>query len=256
VRSIALAFAAAALAAAADMPPMANTGAPLAVQFKCDAEQLDAAGLDCTPDRPCHVYLELTALEVVGAKVFVIGNLHTRNATLSSILLGTSDEGKTWTEPYDRLPLTALEGIQFIDFEHGWIAGETAQPVPRDPFFLITADGGKTWKRQFVFEEDHPGAVESFQFRSASEGVLVLDTESPGDRHELYQTRTGGAEWTLQTKSSKPLASQAARLSDENSDWRIRADARTSTYDIEKRSGDAWQPMVRFVINVAVCGGQ
>jgi hypothetical protein len=255
VRPIALAFAVVA-AAAADTPPLANTGAPIALAFHCDSAQFDAAGADCTTDQPCYVYLELTALEVVGAKVFVIGNLHTRSATLASVLLESADEGKSWTEPYERLPLTALEGIQFIDFEHGWIAGETVQPLPRDPFFLVTSDGGKSWRRQFVFEDDHPGAVESFQFRSATEGSVVIDTESPGERHQLYQTRTGGADWTLERKSASPLPQQPARLSDTNSAWRLRADEQASTYDIEKRSGEAWQAIARFAIEAAVCRGE
>src|SRR5581483_3576454 len=141
----------------ADIAVIENTGKPIAIPFQCDAQQLDEAGLSCTPDDPCKVFLELSGIETVGAKIFLTGNLHTPTTTLSSVFLESADNGRTWTEPYDRMPLTALEGVQFIDFERGWAAGETVQGVPRNPFFLVTTDGGRTWRRQPVFEDDEPG---------------------------------------------------------------------------------------------------
>jgi photosystem II stability/assembly factor-like uncharacterized protein len=233
-----------------------NAGAPVAVPFQCDVQQLDAAGAECTGSQPCRVFLELTAMEVVGAKIFVIGNLHTGSTTLASIVLASADEGATWKEPAERMPLSALEGIQFIDFERGWIAGETVQPVPRDPFFLITGDGGRTWKKQFIFQdEDHPGSVESFDYDSPANGTLVIDSGAPGDRHELYRTSSGGSEWKLERRSATPMASAGARLKDSNTDWRIRADGRAGTYNVEKHGADGWQAVARFTIEAAVCTG-
>ena len=116
----------------------------------------------CTAAEPCPVYVELTALEVIGPKVFVTGNLHTERSTLASLLVASEDGGRSWSEPAARIRTASLDQIQFIDFETGWISGQTVQGRPRDPFFLVTTDGGKSWRQRFVFDESHPGVIEQF----------------------------------------------------------------------------------------------
>jgi len=255
VRHAAVLLMAVAVAAAPQTAVIENAGKPLAVPFHCDAEKLDEAGLSCSPEEPCRIYLELSGVEVVGAKVFLTGNLHTATTTLESIVLVSADNGHTWTEPYERMPFTSLEGVQFIDFQRGWIAGETVQPVPRNPFFLITGDGGKTWRRLPVFEEDHPGAVEGFWFGSRDGGRLLIDSGAPADRHELYETTTGGTDWVLRSRSSAPVALHAGHPRDGATDWRIHAERNPSTYRIERRAGGAWQPLAEFLIEPASCAG-
>jgi len=236
---------------AADTPPLENTGQPIAVPFQCNAQQLDEAGLTCTSDDPCHVYLELTGIDSAGDKLFLTGNLHTRVTTLSSIVLESADGGRTWTEPVERTPLTSLEGIQFIDFSRGWIAGESVQPLPRDPFLLITNDGGRSWQKQAIFEDEHPGSIEAFHFDSHEKGSLEIDTGLPTDRHQFYETSNGGAAWTLARKSSSAMALRGQRSS-----WSYHADARNGTYKIEKQGGDPGAPAAAFLIEVTDCRGE
>ena len=141
-----------------------NTGTPIAIPFSCTDDDTREGGLTCSAEQPCPVYLELSGVETALNRVFLSGNLHTADATLFSILLVSEDSGKTWTEPFPRTRATLLEEIQFIDFQNGWVAGANVQGVPRDPFLLMTNDGGKSWTERPIFEESRAGVVERFWF--------------------------------------------------------------------------------------------
>jgi hypothetical protein len=87
--------------AAADEPKptvIQNAGKPMAVGFQCTNDDIQWAGLSCSEEAPCPVYLELTAVESVGNKIFAAGNIHSATSTLYSILLASDDAGKTWRE--------------------------------------------------------------------------------------------------------------------------------------------------------------
>ncbi len=100
-RRAALLFALASLLRA--QTPLENNGKPMRVVYECTAADTQAAGLGCSEEDPCPVYLELANVEAVGRKIFVTGNLHTPMATLYSILLASEDGGNTWTEPHPRM---------------------------------------------------------------------------------------------------------------------------------------------------------
>lgn len=226
-----------------------NLGSPMRVAFQCTEEDTREAGLGCTEANPCPVYLELSSAESVLNRVFVAGNLHTADATLYSILLASEDGGKTWTEPQPRLRFTAFEQIQFIDFETGWVAGANVQGVPRDPFFLVTGDGGKTWRQRPVFDESRTGVVERFRFDSKTSGMLWIDTKL---RHELYETMTGGDSWALRQSSKAPIAAGRARPPVEAA-TRIRTDAKAKAYFVEKQQAGKWIPLAAFLVQAGTC---
>src|SRR5579871_2423135 len=167
---------------------------PVKVEYSCTPEDIDSFGLACSAEDPCAVFLELSSVEAVGAKLFVAGNLHTERTTLYSVVLASEDGGATWTEPHKRMRASALEQIQFVDFANGWISGQVIEPLPKDPFMLITADGGKTWRQKPMFEDSRFGSVAQFWFESKTSGELVID-HAP--KHEVYQTNTGGENWEL-----------------------------------------------------------
>ena len=116
-----------------EKPPLQNTGKPMVVEFRCSEEDIQLAGLSCSPDDPCPLYLELSAVEAVGNRVFLAGNLHSSSTTLYSVLLASDDAGKTWREPYERIRAAGLDRIQFVDFESGWISGEVLSQRTRPP---------------------------------------------------------------------------------------------------------------------------
>ena len=227
---------------------------PGRIDYGCPAEDIDALGLTCSPEDPCSVFLELSSVQAVGAKLFLAGNLHTASTTLYSILLMSEDGGKTWTEPFRRLPSAALVQMQFVDLEHGWVSGHIVEPLPRDQFMLLTTDGGKTWHQQPLFEDSHFGSIAQFWFDSPTQGALVLDrSQGNTTRYDLYETMTGGESWTpKETSSSTPLRLKKAPPAD-SSNWRVRADAVTKTYRVERGAGGKWETAASLAIHVADC---
>jgi hypothetical protein len=229
--------------------PLENTGKPMRAAYECTKEVKQAAGLGCSEDDPCPVYLELEDVEAVGNKLFVTGNLHTPMATLYSILLGSDDEGKTWSEPHMRLLTSGLDQIQFVDFQNGWISGANLQNAPRDPFLLLTTDGGKTWRERPIFEESRVAAIEHFAFDSPQHGTLLIDARLDNGQRELYETHTGGESWAIQENSGPPPRAPKAKPPA----WRVRADAVSHSYVIEKSENNRWQKIASFLVNVATC---
>jgi len=218
----------------------------------CAPEDEDALGLTCSESEPCPVFLELASAEAIGASLFVTGDLHTQNTTMFGVLLQSDDQGANWTEPNRRLRSAALEEIQFVDSQHGWVSGVKLEPLPRDPFLLVTADGGKTWTESPLFDETTFGSIQQFWFDSATDGELVLDkSQGAGKRYERYATRTGGASWELEEADNKPIR-LATEKPKENAGWRVRAG--DDAYLVERRSGDgAWRTAARFAIRAGEC---
>src|SRR5260370_25995185 len=116
----------------ADTPAtLENTGKPMRVPMVCPRDDFQALGLVCAEDEPCPLYVELNAVESTGAHLFIAGNIHTSTATLSSLLLGSSDGGKTWTEAHPRIRFASLEHIQFLDLANGCTSARRIHILPR-----------------------------------------------------------------------------------------------------------------------------
>ena len=231
---------------------------PVRVPFDCSPEQAEAFGLNCSEDRPCPVYLELASAAGVAGRVFVAGNLHTSDTTLFSLLLVSEDDGVSWTEPVARLHNAALEQIEFLDSPAssmvGWISGESIDPLTRNPFLLMTADGGKTWRQKVLFEEAKFGAIAQFHFASKNDGEMLLDlTQGKAKRTESYSTHTGGESWELQGRGPALRLAGAPRAIE----WRVRADASSATYRVEHLANSAgsrvWESVANFAVHVTDC---
>jgi hypothetical protein len=232
--------------------PLENSGKPMRVVYECTAADTQAAGLGCSEEDPCPVYLELSNIEAVGGKIFITGNIHTPMATLYSILLASEDGGNTWSEPHPRMHASGLDQIQFLDFQNGWISGANLQGAPRDPFLLITNDGGKTWRDRPVFEETRVAAIERFLFDTPANGTLLIDARLDNGKRELYETRNAGDSWAIQPAAADPMrVSNKRQVSGPG--WRVRTDAATHSYVIEKSENNRWQKVASFLVNIASC---
>ena len=229
-----------------------NAGKPMHIPFECTEADTQASGLSCSEEEPCPVYLELTGIEPVGNKLFLPGNLHTSTTTMFSILLATEDTGKTWSEPHPRIRSSGLDQIQFIDFQNGWISGANLQSAPRDPFLLLTTDGGKTWRQRPIYEDSRLGVIERFWFDSTRDGTMLVDARLESNVHELYETRTGGESWSLRRASADPIPFPRAKETGPFG-WRIRADAATNSYAVEKSEGQHWQKIASFLVHAGSC---
>jgi len=232
--------------------PLRNTGEPMTVPFQCTDEDIAQAGLSCTEEAPCPVYAELTAVAALGSKIFISGNLHSDSITMYSLLLESDDGGETWTEPFARIRGASFDFVQFPDFEHGWVSGEMLQPLARDPFFLITSDGAKTWRRRPIFDDGTAGSVQSFWFDSPTTGSMVIDKGSGTARYQLYESPTSGDTWSIRESSPKPIRIKSAPPSGTGA-WRLRTDAKSHAFHLEKAAGEAWKTVASFLVAAPSC---
>lgn len=233
-----------------------NAGKPMLVDFHCTDDDIQYFGMSCSEDEPCPIYLELTAFEPVGNQLFAAGNIHTSINTLYSIVVASNDGGKTWREPYERMRGAGLDHVLFKDFEYGWISGQNLHPLPRDPFLLLTTDGGKSWRRRPVFDDNRSGSVQQIWFDSRTAGSLIFDRGQSGEegmRYELHETATGGDGWMVREASEKPIRIRRMPTAAENPDWRLRADAASKSYRIEKRVGSQWTAAASFLVDIGSC---
>ena len=240
--------------AAAPVPPvLENAGKPMLAPFRCTEEDIRLAGLTCSEEDPCPVYLELSAVESSGIRIFSAGNIHSGTATLFSILLGSDDNGNTWREVHSRIRGASLDHIQFADADTGWASGLSLFPLPQDPFLLQTTDGGKTWRQHAIFSESRIGTIQQFFFEDKKNGALIIDRGlgSDGDRYELYESPDSGDSWGIKETNVKPLRLKRAPLV--ASDWRVRADGPTKAFHLEHRQGQRWVSMAAFLVNLGVC---
>ena len=239
-------------------PPAAleYAGKPLVVPFKCTEEDIQLAGLTCSDDDPCPIYLELAAVGSTGSKIVVAGNFHSAAVTMFSTLLASEDGGRTWREPHDRIRAAGLDRVQFLDSDTAWVAGEKLQPLPMDPFLLLTTDGGRSWRQRSIFSEtaeNRLGTIQQFWFTSKDSGSLIIDRGSgaDGDRYELYESPDGGQSWSFKQSSTKPLTLRRAPVV--STEWRLRVDSRTQSYRVERRSGERWTDVAAFAVKVGAC---
>jgi len=242
--------------AAASQPILENTGKPLLLPFQCTTEDIQWAGLSCSEDEPCPVYLELSAATSAGDKFYAAGNIHFSSVTLYSVLLGSEDAGHTWRELHERIRGAGLDHLQFYDADTGWAAGEQLSPLPRDPFLLLTTDGGKTWRQQPVLSDsadNHFGFIQQFYFSSKESGSLIIDHGQGTDvgRYGLYESPNAGGTWTIKEESTKPLAIKNAPAGP--ADWRVRADAASQSFHLEHRQAERWTSKTAFAVNLGSC---
>ena len=237
-------------------PVMEYLGKPIQIPFACTEEMMSAFGMSCTDEQPCRIFSEISGFQPLGDKLFLTGNIHDGASTMFSLLLASSDRGRTWTEPVERIKSAGLDRVYFFDLEAGWISGHTLQAIPRDPFYMVTTDGGKTWRNRPVFSEPRIGAIERFWFESRKSGSMLMDRvqgAGAGGRYERYETMTGGESWAIREVSSKPLQLKGAREVVANPDWRLRADSASHAHTIENREAGRWRKVTAFSVDVGEC---
>jgi photosystem II stability/assembly factor-like uncharacterized protein len=232
-------------------------GAPLKLPLECRYADLLRAGLVCNQDVPCDLSLELVGVRGSKTSVFAIGNIYTPAATVSSILLGSHDGGKTWIEAAARIPAASLEIIQFADDENGWVGGQEKDIDDSSlPFFFITQNGGRYWDRRNVWDAsaDRSGAILDFYFESPRHGFVVIERlTTDEDSYELYETMNGGRSWSPRRISGeKPTIRRGLSVPDEV-EWRLSEEKSGETYDIETRDGDAWRKVASFSSDIGAC---
>ena len=237
-------------------PVLENQGKPMSLAFQCTPEDIDWAGLTCSAEDPCPVYLELSAVESVGQRIFAAGNIHSATVTLYSALLASDDAGQTWREAHPRIRGAGLDRIDFIDAESGWTTGQLLFPLPQDPFLLVTSDGGKTWRQRSIFSESREsrfGTIQQLSFSSRRDGTLIVDRGpgSDGDRYEAFESSDGGDSWTIKQTSTKPIPLKLPVA--KPPEWRLRSDGPSQSFHVEHRQGERWVKVAAFSVKLGAC---
>ena len=231
-------------------------GEPLTVPLDCAYDHFDRAGIVCSDVTPCELLLELTAVEAAGEKVFVVGNVHTASATVSSVLLDSDDGGKTWGEAVERYSGAALESIRFVSETHGWATGQQRElDSSSKPVLLATHNGGKRWDRYPISkDEEHTGSILEFYFDSEEHGLLIVDRDTvAGDPFELYESMNGGRSWLIRQITSRKPRLRNRPPTQPESEWRVREDAAEGDYKIEQRREGEWAVQSGFAVDLGAC---
>jgi hypothetical protein len=236
--------------------PVKFTGPVVRLNATCTEAQVQALDVSCTESAPCPLFLELASAATDGLRLFVAGNLHTDSATVASILLRSDDQGATWVDAAPRMDGVGLEQMQFV-LTHGWAAGATLTPPPaRDPFLLVT-DDGLNWRKQPVRLRSQAGVIDSYHFRSPSDGLLLIDnlrSRDEGFRYELFETRSAGSTWSVsQMSHSRPNPSPSP-TPDPN--LRLREDGTQQQYLLEQKFQHEWKTVARFAVPAGRCQPQ
>ncbi len=233
-------------------PLLENTGRPMLLPFQCTPDDIQSAGMTCSEEEPCPVYLEIASVGAVLNRIVLAGNIHSAETTLYSVLLVSEDGGHTWREAYPRLRASGLDHIQFFDFQNGWISGGLQSPLPRDPFLLASTDGGKTWREQPIFSESTGGAILQFWFETSASGTLLIDRMQSADasRYELYESSNGGETWNIRQAGNRPIPIKGRTTPPV---WRARADSASKSYYIEKLESERWKSVASFLVPVGLC---
>ena len=233
-------------------PVFEYDGKPITLPYHCSLDDVHWAGMTCSEDEPCPMYLELSSIEAVGERVFAAGNIHSDAVTLYSVLLSSGDGGHSWQIGPDSIRGAGLDRIQFLDALTGWISGQTLFPISQDPFFMLTSDGGKSWRLKPIFNDSHFGSIQQFTFESKTAGTVIVDNGagSDTDRYSRFETIDGGEVWSIKEESKKPL--QLKRATNVPI-WRVRADAATRSYRVEHRTGNQWTTVAAFAVKLPPC---
>ncbi len=242
----------------APKPPPTYAGERMEILAGCKPEALGAMGMVCSAASPCEMSLELTAAREAGDNLVVIGDVYATSATVESIVLRSGDGGETWTEAADRIAGAALDELQFADGEHGWIVGRDIVGGSQQPFLLATSDGGKSWNRRDIEEdEDYRGSVLQLRFDSPEHGFLIVERPAGlGDPYEMRETFNGGRSWSLRQVTAERPALPGSRRRIPEPGVRVRAEAAEDLYVVEQKMGDSWQSIGSFQGSAGICGAE
>jgi hypothetical protein len=241
-----------------EAPSLVYEGEPLMLPLQCRAEAFLRAGLTCSEEAPCDMFLELVDIASIQERVLLIGNVHTPSATIASVLLSSADGGKTWTEPFERVDAAGLEMVQTVDGQHGWIGGQqTTQDHASSPFLLVTTDGGLNWVRRPIWngDEERHGAVVEIYFDEPQHGFVIIDRlTDEGDSYELYESMNSGLSWSIrQVSSEMPTIRRRLVANEAEKPWRLNEDRGAAAYEIEHLVDGEWTKVASFAGDLGAC---
>jgi hypothetical protein len=86
--------------------------------------------------------------------------------------------------------------------------------------------------------------------RTPENGTLLIDA-SRQRQARAVRNATGGESW-----DDAAIRARSAKAEPSNRGWRVRTDAATHSYVIEKSENNRWQKVASFLVNIASCDVQ
>ena len=133
----------------------------------------------------------------------------------SSLLLRTQDGGATWALAADAFKDEMLSGVDFIDEDHGWVAGQDV---------WSTEDGGATWTREVADfgQGSSIAAVDAAHVWVAADGYGIVSTvDATGDTAPPTTTSVGARGWVRADTSIALAADDAGGTGVESTEYRL-----------------------------------
>jgi hypothetical protein len=85
--------------------------------------------------------------------------------------------------------------------------------------------------------------------------MMTVDRGRAGEnglRYELWESLTGGDSWSIRQVDAKPIPFPGGERA-ASKPVRIRADAASKTYRIERQDGGQWRPVASFIVHLGEC---
>jgi len=240
-------------------PSHRYTGTPLVLPVDCADEDATGFSATCPTGQPCEIGIELSAVTSVRERVFLAGEFHNGTQSLASFLLLSEDGGQSWDEVHERMPGVVLNRLYFHDETTGWATGHALTFPPKDPFFMLTTDGGKHWRRRDIYPTPEIGVIQEFWFNDDKSGGLLIDRvqgAEAGRRFERYETMTGAASWMIREVSATPIRVRNVIPADPDPNWRLRNDSDRGAWQVEQHQPGGWAAVAEFSSTVATCQPQ
>ena len=212
-------------------------------------------GMSCTEDEPCAVYLELTAVESAGSKLFVSQAICTpARTTLWSILLTSEDNGQSWKRTIQQVAWRGTRTDTVPRLSPPASSPDTRPArLPKDPFFLRTSDGGKTWSRLPLFEDGAVGLIEQFRFESATRGTVAVDRGRPGVGRYVQRWRRKTAQNPGPSGNLAADAPASGPPAIPRRWFESSPNANPKSFRIERRESGAWRTAAAFFVAAGAC---
>ena len=115
------------------------------------------------------------------------------------VILHTGDGGLTWQTQSAGTSFGSLNDVDFVDANHGCVAGSSGAFPSGHPILAATSDGGVTW--QSVTLPQAAGSAWAVSFVDAQHGWAVTSLTSTYPS-VIYATSDGGLTWTSQYVAS------------------------------------------------------
>ena len=136
--------------------------------------------------------------------VFLAGSMELGNDYFSVILRST-DGGRSWAEVACPVRGSRVDQIQFIDDRIGWARIGWSVEGSGEQVLYKTTDGGKHWRNLGVLPGETPCLSAAFiSFSDKKNGLYLIEDCNSPEIYKLYQTNDGGSKWTLLLTVGEP----------------------------------------------------